>query len=181
MKKMYEKQLNRLQSMTQSIKSKDANVHRLIELNKELEQCERMKNEYLTQLQQLQSQSEQQEEEFKINNNGTHNHNHIQKQHRLLMQQSEEIQELKDMLAAAVSELKRHNPDNTKVDDLVLKGGKRGKDSNVFTYGQDGIVAHEDILKVKQLCDDEINRYKQLYDDMDRDYQAFKTKTNKEI
>merc|ERR1712048_1473037 len=126
---------------------------------------------------------QQQEEEFKINNNETQNHNHTQKQHRLLMQQSEEIQELKDMLAAAVSELKRHNPGSTNVDDLKLglKNMKIAKDSDVFSYGKDGIVAHEDIIKIKQLCDDEINRYKNLYDEMDRDYHAFKTKTNKEI
>merc|ERR1712129_36068 len=46
MRKMYEKQIARLQSISHSIKSKDANVHRLIELNKELGQCEQSKAEY---------------------------------------------------------------------------------------------------------------------------------------
>ena len=98
-KKLHEKQLNRLQSLVDSQASNDAKAHRLIELNNELAQSERLKNEYLTQLQLVQNTNQSEPQVV----NGTNTIRHNRDEHKLLLDQSEEIQQLKDMLAAAVS------------------------------------------------------------------------------
>ena len=98
-KKLHETQLNRLQSLVDSQASNDAKTHRLIELNNELAQSEQLKNEYLTQLQLVQNTNQPQPQVV----NGTNTIRHNRDGHKLLLDQSEEIQQLKDMLAAAVS------------------------------------------------------------------------------
>lgn len=53
--------------------------------------------------------------------------------------------------------------------------------SNSFTYDENGIIPHDDIHKIKQICDEEINRYQKLYADLDKEYQAYKKKMSQDI
>ena len=120
-KKLYEKEINRLKSMIEQLQSNqphlrnDDNIHRIMELNKELGQSEKLRNEYLTELQILKSQFEEtqrlnQDKEQKHNESIMNNNGRTMNRDQLLLeinekcyQQNEEIQQLELMLNAAIT------------------------------------------------------------------------------
>eukprot|EP01084_Bolivina_argentea_P043720 80525_1 len=98
------------------------------------------------------------------------------------LKQKEEIEELENMMNAAISELKKYNPDI--VD--KLKHSKQSTHNtsipvvHIPTDEQD-VGAKDQIATIKQICDDEINRYQQLYQTIDDEYQSYKKKINQDI
>ena len=120
-KKLYQQQINRLKSIIEQFENNksrnrdDDNMHRVIQLNNELAQSEKLKNEYLTELeiiknkyQQLENQNEyelrqrQENEIFPSTMNGNRDQLLLEMNEKCY-KQKEEIEQLSNMMNAAIT------------------------------------------------------------------------------